>query len=168
MSHGGSSPRVGFEAILSSHRRSAPRLGPVVPQETWLASENDDVPSGRSTPTSLDFADSPMYVPTMPAYGARTRLALRMLVIVALMALIAATAGTSVALELAPAALLVLPLLYGRYLGERVIHRLARRSPLVRRARTVALPRAPRSLGPRHAVLALSGAGRAPPAAAPI
>jgi hypothetical protein len=91
-----------------------------------------------------------------------------MLVIVALMAVIAATAGTSVALELAPAALLVLPLLYGRYLGERVIRRLARRAPLVRRARTVALPRAPRSLGARVAALALPGAGRAPPAAALI
>jgi hypothetical protein len=104
----------------------------------------------------------------MPAHGARTRLALRLLLIVALMAAIAVTAGTSVALELAPAALLVLPLLYGRYLGERVIHRLARRAPLARPARAVAVPRAPRSLGARIAALALPGAGRAPPAAAPI
>ncbi len=106
----------------------------------------------------------------MPAHGARTRLAFRLLAVVALIAAIAAVAGTSVALELAPAALLVLPLLYGRYLGERVIHRLARRRSvaLARPARTVALPRAPRSLGARVAVLALPGAGRAPPAAALI
>jgi hypothetical protein len=105
----------------------------------------------------------------MPAHGARTRLALRLLLIVALIAVIAATAGTSVALELAPAALLVLPLLYGRYLGERVIHRLARRARrYARPVRTVAVPRAPRSLGARIAALALPGAGRAPPAAALI
>jgi len=104
----------------------------------------------------------------MPAPGARTRLALRLLAVVALIAAIAAVAGTSVALELAPAALLVLPLLYGRYLGERVIHRLARRAPLARPVRSVAAPRAPRSLGARIAVLALPGAGRAPPAAALI
>jgi hypothetical protein len=104
----------------------------------------------------------------MPAHGARTRLTLRLILVVALMAAIAVTAGTSVALELAPAALLVLPLLYGRYLGERVIHRLARRAPLTRHARTVAVSRAPRSLGARVAALALPGAGRAPPAAALI
>ena len=102
----------------------------------------------------------------MHAHGARARLALRLLLIVALVAAIAATAGTSVALELAPAALLVLPLLYGRYLGERVIHRLARRSAPIRPARSIAVPRMPRSLGARVAVLALRGAGRAPPAPA--
>ncbi len=81
------------------------------------------------------------------------------------MGAIAVAAGSSVALELAPAVLLVLPLLYGRYLGERVIHRLARRAAPVRPVRSFALPRAPRSLGARVAVLALSGAGRAPPIA---
>jgi hypothetical protein len=119
-------------------------------------------------PPSLDFEHARVYVRPMPAHGARTRLALRLLLIVALMAVIALTAGTSVALELAPAALLVLPLLYGRYLGERVIHRLARRARLARPVRTIAVPRAPRSLGARIAALALPGAGRAPPAAALI
>jgi hypothetical protein len=38
-----------------------------------------------------------------------------------------AVAGVDVALELAPAALLVLPLLFGRYPGERVIRRLVGR-----------------------------------------
>jgi hypothetical protein len=99
----------------------------------------------------------------MSAHGARARLALRLLLIVALVAAIAVTAGTSVALELAPAALLVLPLLYGRYLGERVIHRLARRVAPVRPARALAAPRPPRSPRARVAVLALPGAGRAPP-----
>jgi uncharacterized membrane protein YfcA len=100
----------------------------------------------------------------MFAHGARARLASRLLLIVVLVAAIAATAGTSVALELAPAALLVLPLLCGLYLGERVIHRLARRSATIRFARSLATPRPPRSLGARIAVLALSRAGRAPPA----
>jgi hypothetical protein len=104
----------------------------------------------------------------MPAHGARLRLALRLLPIVVLVVAIAGVAGTSVALELAPAALLVLPLLYGRYLGERVIHRLARRCARARPARSLAVPRAPRLLGARVAVLALPGAGRAPPAAALI
>src|ERR1700734_2583715 len=104
---------------------------------------------------ALDFHHARVYVRPMPAHGARTRLALRLLLVVAVMAAIVATAGASVALELAPAALLVLPLLYGRYLGERVIHRLARRAPLARPVRSVAVPRAPRSLGARVAALAL-------------
>jgi hypothetical protein len=105
----------------------------------------------------------------MPAHGARLRLVPRLLALVALALAVVSVAGTSVALELAPAALLVLPLLYGRYLGERVIHRLARRARprcRVRAARSLMAPRPPRSLGARVAALALSGAGRAPPAVA--
>jgi hypothetical protein len=88
------------------------------------------------------------------------------------MALLAVTvgvvAGIGVLLLLAPAALLALPLLLGRYPGQRVIHRLSRRRSIVRRARSVVRPRAPRSLGARVAALALPGAGRGPPAAALI
>jgi hypothetical protein len=106
--------------------------------------------------------------PVMPAHGARFGLALRLLSIVALMGAIAAIAGLGVTLELAPAALLVLPLLFRRYPGERVIHRLARRVAAVRAARSALLPRAPRSLGARVAALAAPGSGRAPPAVALI
>jgi hypothetical protein len=106
--------------------------------------------------------------PLMPAHGARFGLALRLLSIVALMGAIAAIAGLGVALEFAPVALLVLPLLCRRYLGERVIHRLARRMAPARAARSVVLPRSPRSLGARVAALAAPGSGRAPPAVALI
>lgn len=104
----------------------------------------------------------------MPAHGARVHLALRLLVIVLCLAALAVVAGTSVALELAPAALLLLPLLFGRYPGERVIHRLAGRVARPSVARPIVIPRAPRSLGARLAALAVPGAGRAPPAAALI
>ncbi len=104
----------------------------------------------------------------MPAHGARLHLALRLLVVVLLAAAVAAVAGTSVALELAPAALLVLLLVFRRYPGERVIHRLARRVAVAPAARSVVLPRAPRSLGARVGALAVPGSGRAPPAGALI
>jgi hypothetical protein len=103
----------------------------------------------------------------MSAYTARPHLALRLLAVVLLAVAVVAFAGTSVALALAPAALLALPLLFGRYPGERVIHRLARPVVLARAARRI-VPRAPRLLGARVAALALPGSGRAPPAAMPI
>ena len=104
----------------------------------------------------------------MPVNGVRTHLALRLFLVALCVAAVAILAGTSVALELAPAALLVLPLLFGRYPGERVIHRLAGRVARPSVARSVVIPRAPRSLGARLAALAVGGAGRAPPAAALI
>jgi hypothetical protein len=106
--------------------------------------------------------------PLMPTHGARVHLALRLLLIVILAAAVAAVAGTSVVLELAPAGLLVLLLLFGRYPGERVIHRFVRRVALARAARASVLPRAPRSIGARVSALARAGAGRAPPATALI
>jgi hypothetical protein len=104
----------------------------------------------------------------MAAHGARVHVALRLVAIVALVGAIVAVAGTGVALELAPAGLLVLALLFGRYPGERVIQRLARPVATVRAIRRIFIPRAPRSLGARVAALALPGAGRAPPVGALI
>lgn len=101
----------------------------------------------------------------MSARGARPYLALRLLVIVLLAAAVVALAGMSVALEAAPAAVLALPLLFGRYPGERVIHRLARPVVPACAVRSVVLPRASRLLGARVAALAVPGSGRAPPAA---
>jgi hypothetical protein len=94
--------------------------------------------------------------------------ALRLAAIVALAVAVIALAGTSVALELAPAGLLVVALLFGRYPGERVIRRLAASAATVRAVRRVDVPCAPRSLGARLAALAVPGAGRAPPAGALI
>jgi hypothetical protein len=102
----------------------------------------------------------------MAAHRTRARLAFRLFAIVALAVVLVAVAGTSVALELAPAGLLALALLFGRYPGERVIQRFARRAAPPRAPRRARAPRAPRSLGARVAVLALPGAGRAPPVGA--
>jgi hypothetical protein len=103
----------------------------------------------------------------MPANGARLQPALRLLLLVAVAVALIALAGAGAALVLAPAGLLLVPLLLGRFPGERVIRRLARRSAPVRRTLSVAAPsRAPRALGSRLAGLAVPGAGRAPPAAA--
>ncbi len=104
----------------------------------------------------------------MPAKGLRPRLALRLAAIVLLAVAVAAIAGTGAALVLAPVALLALPLLFGRYPGERVIHRMAGRVARERASVSVVLPRAPRLLGARVAALALPGCGRAPPAAIAI
>jgi hypothetical protein len=104
----------------------------------------------------------------MPANGARVHFALRLLLVAICMVAVVLVAGTSVALELAPAALVVLALLFGRYPGERVIHRLAGRVALPRTARSTPLARAPRLLGVHLAALAVPGAGRAPPAPALI
>jgi hypothetical protein len=104
----------------------------------------------------------------MPVDGMRTHLALRLLLLALCVVAVTILAGTSVALELAPAALLVLALLLGRYPGERVIHRLAGRAALPPAVPATALARAPCSLGARLAALAVPGAGRAPPATAPI
>jgi hypothetical protein len=104
----------------------------------------------------------------MAAYGARTHVALRLAAIVALAVAVVALAGTSVALELAPAGLLVLALAFGRYPGERVIRRFTGQAATVRAVRRAKVPRAPRLLGARVAALAAPGAGRAPPADALI
>lgn len=85
-----------------------------------------------------------------------------------LVAAAAIFAGASVALMLAPILALAVPLLLGRYPGEDVIRRLARREPTVRCPPRVLSKRAPRSLGRRLAPLALAGASRAPPARALI
>jgi hypothetical protein len=104
----------------------------------------------------------------MPANGMRMRLVFPLLAVALCVATVAHVAGTSVTLELAPTALLLLPLLFGRYPGERVIHRFAGRVARPSVARSIVLPRAPRSLGARLGALAVPGAGRAPPAAALI
>jgi hypothetical protein len=104
----------------------------------------------------------------MFAHGVRAHPALRLLAIALLAVAVAVAVGTNVALILAPAALLALPLLFKRYPGERVIRRLASRIPLTRSNRRVLLPRAPRSLGDRVSALAAPGSGRAPPAAVSI
>ncbi len=100
----------------------------------------------------------------MPVQGARLRLALRLLAVAVVLAAVIGVEGMNVALVLAPALLLALPLLFKRYLGERVIRRLARRASAPRALRAVVvLMRAPRSLGTRAAALAVPGSGRAPP-----
>jgi hypothetical protein len=104
----------------------------------------------------------------MAAHSARVHIALRLAAVVAVAGAVIALAGTGVALELAPAGLLVLALLFGRYPGERVIRRLAARAAPVRAVRRVDVPCAPRSLGARLAALAVPGAGRAPPVGALI
>src|ERR1700677_101679 len=102
----------------------------------------------------------------MLVHGARLQPALRLLLLVAVAVAVIVLAGTGAALVLAPAALLLVPLLLGRFPGERVIQRLARRATPVRRTLSIAPPRSPRALGARLAGLAFPGAGRAPPAAA--
>jgi len=102
----------------------------------------------------------------MPLQGARLRLAVRLLAVAIVVAAIIGVEGMNVALVLAPALALGLPLLFKRYVGERVIRRLARRAVAARAARSVVLPCAPRSLGARAATMAVPGSGRAPPAAA--
>jgi len=102
----------------------------------------------------------------MPVQGARLRLAVRLLAVAIVVVAIIGVEGMNVALVLAPALALGLPLLFKRYVGERVIHRLARPVVPARVVRSRALPRAPRSLGARVAALAVPGSGRAPPALA--
>ena len=69
-----------------------------------------------------------------------------------------------VGLLLLPALLLGAALLLGRYPGEELINRFARRPRAARRTLwTFPVPRAPRSLGARLAPLATLGASRAPP-----
>jgi hypothetical protein len=96
------------------------------------------------------------------------RRVLKVLPGLALAVVLVAVAGVTVALLLAPAALLILALLFGRYPGERVMDRLRRRSEFVRATRSVVIPRAPRALGARLSALAVPGSGRAPPATALI
>jgi hypothetical protein len=102
----------------------------------------------------------------MPAQGARLRLAVRLLAVAIVVVAIIGVEGMNVALVLAPALALGLPLLFKRYVGERVIRRLARPVLAAPVVRSRALPRAPRSLGARVAALAVPGSGRAPPAIA--
>jgi hypothetical protein len=102
----------------------------------------------------------------MPVHGARLRLAVRLLAVAIVVVAIIGVEGMNVALVLAPALALGLPLLFKRYVGERVIRRLARPALAAPVVRSRALPRAPRSLGARVAALAVPGSGRAPPAIA--
>ncbi len=88
-----------------------------------------------------------------------------MLLCLVLTVTLVVTVGATAALLLAPAALLSMALLIGRYPGERVIHRLRRRSEGLRSTRSVTRPRrAPLSLRPRLSALAVPGSERAPPA----
>lgn len=93
-----------------------------------------------------------------------------MLAALATVALLAAAAtGTGhAALALAPALLVALPLLLGRYPGERTIHRIAARRAGADRPQVLrrVLPRAPRSIVRRPRLLATLSASRAPPALA--
>jgi hypothetical protein len=84
-----------------------------------------------------------------------------------LLVLVQASTGAEVLLA-SPALVLALPLLAGRYVGERRIARLAARlvAPVRRAARAISarLPRAPRALLPRGGrLLAASLAERGPP-----
>ena len=92
----------------------------------------------------------------------------RALILVLLALAVLAVAGVGVALEVAPLALLALPLLFGHYPGERVIERLARYVGASRIPGSFSIPRVPRSVGARIAALATPGSGRAPPTAAVI
>ena len=94
-------------------------------------------------------------------------LLLALMALTLVVALVQAATGTDV-LWISPALVLALPLLVGRYVGERGIARLAAR--FVVRARRAArslsarLPRAPRALLPRGGrLLAASLAERGPP-----
>lgn len=116
----------------------------------------------------LDLSRGRLYVADMLADRGHAHVALRVFAFVVLAIAVIAIAGTSFALMLAPAGLLVLMLLFGRYPGERVIHRLAGRVASVRAVCQIRVPRAPRSLGAGAAALALPGAGRAPPTGALI
>lgn len=82
---------------------------------------------------------------------------------------VAALGDGSLALLLAPAFLVALPLVFGRYLGEdKLVALRMRRAPRLRPARAVsALPRSPRRLRIAGGLLvARRLAGRAPPVAA--
>lgn len=70
------------------------------------------------------------------------------------------------ALMLTPALLAAVPLVLGRYPGERLLHRLARGPAVAGRTPARVSLRAPRSLGRRLRPLASLGASRAPPALA--
>lgn len=91
----------------------------------------------------------------------RRRLACFALIAVActLLVLTPATVG----LMLAPALLAALPLLLGRYPGEELLARMARRAPAASPPQRLLPRRAPRRLGRRLSPLAAVGASRAPP-----
>jgi hypothetical protein len=92
-----------------------------------------------------------------------------LLITVCWVAALAATGSTDALLFLAPALLIAIPILCGRYFGEELIARLADRPARTRPARAIAAsaaPRAPRTWLPRGArLLAFSLAKRPPPAA---
>jgi hypothetical protein len=97
---------------------------------------------------------------------------LRPLLVVAAAAVILATAHSVHCIEtgwmmLAPALVLVLPLLSGRFVGEqRLLRWAAARRPVRRRSAPVAhLPRPARRIAVRGTLLAARAAGRAPPRA---
>lgn len=104
----------------------------------------------------------------MPVRGARGRRAWGALWLAIGVVGLTAIAGVGVTLLLAPAALLLAVLFFGRYPGERVVRRLAGGVAVPRAPRRLAPPRAPRLLGRRLAGLAVPGCGRAPPVATPI
>jgi hypothetical protein len=77
----------------------------------------------------------------------------------------------SVWLTMAPALLIAVPLVGGRYVGSEVIERYARRPPRPRRARgsvPAVRPRAPRAMRRGSLLVARRLAGRAPPAHASL
>lgn len=82
-------------------------------------------------------------------------------------AALAATGATDGLLFLAPALLLVVPLLAGRYLGVDLIVEFARRDrqPRRRAALAVAPPKAPERRAPRGAALLSFGLAKRPPPA---
>ncbi len=105
-------------------------------------------------------------VPAVEARLAHLRPILRLLVVLCALGALGAVDGGGVALLLAPVALLAIVLPFGRYPGENVLHRIARRAA-VRRPTVRALPpRAPRSLGSTLSALAVPGSERGPPLAA--
>jgi hypothetical protein len=92
-----------------------------------------------------------------------------LLVTLCWVAVLAVNGSTDALLFLAPALLIAIPILCGRYFGEELIAKLAARPARVRPGPAVAAPltpRAPRTWLPRGAhLLAFSLAERPPPAA---
>ena len=96
--------------------------------------------------------------------GTGKKLAVVALIVV--LAVCAVALCAPVGLLLLPAFLLAVPLFLGRYPGEDLIARIARRTHTAPVARRPRVPRAPHVLGARRAPLAALGASRAPPCAA--
>lgn len=104
----------------------------------------------------------------MVARSVRVRPTIAVLLWLAAICLLALSEGFTVALLLAPTALLAIVLPFGRYPGERVLHRIRRRATSACRTVAALVPRAPRRLGSTCSALVLPGSERGPPVAASL